>query len=67
MTASLSYTEDERRGRRRPGAYKSLWRGRGEHELSRDLAQSRQKLGRVFLFTFLVLRKYKWSRVYMLM
>lgn len=44
MTASLSYTEDERRGRGRPGAYKSLWRGRGGAQLSRELVTLRQTL-----------------------
>lgn len=63
MTAPLSCTEDERKGRGRPSAYKSLWRGRGEHELSRDLVPLRQKLVRVFLFTFNVLRKCDWSRI----
>lgn len=48
VTASLSYTEDERRGRGRQGAYKSLWRGRGGAQLSRELVSLRQKLGRVF-------------------
>lgn len=48
MTASLSCTEDERRGRGRQGTYKSLWRGRGGAELSRDLVSLRQKWGRVF-------------------
>lgn len=55
MTASLSCTEDERKGRGRPSAYKSLWRGWGGTQLSRDLFSWRQKLGRLFLVTINVL------------
>lgn len=64
MTASLSCTEDERKGRGRPTAYMSLLRGRGGPELSRDLVPLRRQLARVFLVTFHVLGKCDWSRGY---